>query len=279
MGLFPISAAKRFLDTTTAEDIDASSKALLSGLFNAMQAKTIYFKYGMHPKMRELMAQGLHDPSTRRLGGGGTALYRSGDDDESLSGESRVVCESVDAAAEICATRLAKLPEIPRVTRGISFGIDVEATNPDTTWHIFLNRGPLPLLDVELSNAPGFHPPDGWQDALLESNRAHVVRWKGNVHNVVLSLKRRKLFPHSRGNSSAEAVSAGQQLRKICREAWQKQAGELDTLAESSAWEWRRRRLVRKFDRALINHAGSDNLDAILKRMDTRLESWLAADS
>jgi hypothetical protein len=68
-------------------------------------------------------------------------------------------------------------------------------------------------------------------------------------------------------------------LRKVCREAWQKQAGELDTLVESSAWEWRRRRLVRKFDRALINHAGSDNVDAILKRMDTRLESWLAADS
>src|ERR1700722_19912881 len=133
LGLFPISAAKRFLDTTTTEDIDASSKALLSGLFNAMQAKTIYFKYGMHPKMRELMAKGLHDPSTRRLGGGGTALYRSGDDDESLSGESRVVCESVEDAAEICATRLAKLPEFLRVPRGISFGIEVEAPSPDPT--------------------------------------------------------------------------------------------------------------------------------------------------
>jgi len=65
MGVFPISAAKRFLDTTTAEDICASAKALLSGLFSAMQAKTIYFKYGMQPRMRELMAQGLHDPSTR----------------------------------------------------------------------------------------------------------------------------------------------------------------------------------------------------------------------
>lgn len=279
MGLFPISVAKRFLDTAATEDIYASAKTLLSGLFCAMQAKTIYFKYGMHPKMRELMAQGLYHAGMRRLGGGETALYQSGDDDESLSGESRVVCESIEDAAETCATRLAKLPEIPRVTRGISFGIDVEATNPGTTWHIFLHRGPLPMLDVEILSAPDFHFSDGWQDALLKSRCAHVGRSKGSGDNVVLSLKRRKLFPQSRGNSSPEAVSAGQQLRKVCRQAWQKQAGELDAFVESSQWEWRRRRLVRKFDRALINHAGSENLDAILKRMDTRLESWLAADS
>jgi hypothetical protein len=279
MGLFPISVAKRFLDTAGTEDIYASAKTLLSGLFSVMQAKTIYFKYGMHPMMRDLMARGLHDAGMRRLGAGGTVLYSSDDDDESTIGEHRVVGKSVDAAVETCATRLAKLSEIPRVSRGISFGIDVEATNPDTTWHIFLHRGPLPLLDTELSNAPGFHPPDGWQDAFLKSHCAHVVRSQGSGDNVVLSLKRRKLFSHSRGNSSAEAVGAGQQLRKVCREVWQKQAGERDTLAESSPWEWRRRRLVRKFDRALVDHAGSENLDAILKRMDTRLESWLAADS
>src|SRR5262249_5593531 len=148
------------------------------------------------------------------------------DDDESTNGEPRVVSTSVDIAVETCASRLAKLPEIPCVSRGISFGIDVEPVSPDTSWHIFLHRGPLPQLEIELSNAPGFHPPDGWREALIKSQCAHVVRFgRGSGDNVALSLKRTRLFPHSKGSSSVNAVSAGRQLRKFCREAWQKQTG------------------------------------------------------
>ena len=278
MGLFPVSAAKRFLDTDSTEDIYVAAKALFSGFLQVMQAKTIYFKYGMHPIIRDLMMQGLHHAGMERFGAGGNLLSSSDDDDESTRGEPRIVSESIDVAIETCATRLAKLPEIPGVSRGISFGIDVEPSGPDTSWNVTLHRGPLPLLEIELSNATGFHPPDGWRDALIDSHCAHVVRFaKGSGDNVVLALKRTKLFPYSKGSSSVKAMGAGRQLRKLCREAWQKQTGDCDTLHELSFWKWRRKRFVRKFDQGLVDHAGSENLSAILKQMDTRLESWLAA--
>lgn len=280
MVLISISPAKRFLDTTNSEDIYAATKLLLSGFLQVMQAKTIYFRYGMHPMMRDLMTRTLHHAGTQRFGAGGILLFSADDDDESTSGELRVVAESVDAAVETCATRLAKLPEIPGVSRGISFGIDVEPSGPDTSWSVVLHRGPLPLLEIELSNTPGFHPPDGWRDTLINSRCAHVVRSTiGSGDNVLLSRKRIMLFPYSKGNSSPRAVAAGQQLRKLCREAWQKQSGSSDTLYELSSWTWRRRRFTRKFDQILLDHAGSENLNAILKQMDARLESWLAAGS
>jgi hypothetical protein len=131
MVLLLISPAKRFLDTANPEDIYAATKLLLSGFLQVMQAKTIYFKYGMHPMMRDLMARNLHHAGSQRLGFGGSLVYSADDDDQSTSGEPRVVAESVDVAVETCAKRLANLPEIPSISRGVSFGIDVEPSGPD----------------------------------------------------------------------------------------------------------------------------------------------------
>ncbi|HKT47167.1 MAG TPA: hypothetical protein VJP87_06540 [Candidatus Acidoferrales bacterium] len=279
MGLVAISPAKRFLDSTNPEDIYASTKLLLSGFLHVMQGKTVYFKYGMHHIMRDLAMRNLHRAGTERFGSGGTLLV-SDDDEESTSGESRIVAESVDAAVETCATRLAKLPEIPRVSRGISFGIDSEPSGPDRSWSVVLHRGPLPLLQIERSSMSGFHPPSGWQDALINSHCAHVVQSTlGSGHNVLMLLKRTTLFPYSKGNSSPQSVAAGQQLRRLCREAWQQQSGSSETLYKASFWARRRRRFVREFDRMLLDRVGSEALSTILKQMDTRLESWLAADS
>lgn len=92
-------------------------------------------------------------------------------------------------------------------------------------------------------------------------------------------LKRTTLFPYSKGNSSSQSVAAGQQLRRLCREAWQQQSGSSETLYKASYWARRRRRFVKEFDRMLLDRVGSEGLSTILKQMDTRLESWLAADS
>jgi hypothetical protein len=278
MGLVSISPAKRFLDTTNPEDIHAAAKLLLSGFLQVMRAKTIYFRYGMHPMMR-MIARSSHHARTQRFGSG-SLLLSADDDDESTKGEPRVVAESVPGAVETCATRLAKLREMSLVSRGISFGIDVEPSGPHTSWMLVLHRGPLPLLEIKLSSMRGFNPPKGWRDALLNTRCAHLVGFAmGSGDNVFVLLKRNALFRYSKGNSGSQAVSAGQQIRKLCREAWQKQTGSADTLYELSSLTWRRRRFVSKFDRILLDLAGSENLDAILKRMDTRLESWLVAGS
>jgi hypothetical protein len=76
---------------------------------------------------------------------------------------------------------------------------------------------------------------------------------------------------------SSDAVAAGKLVRNVRREVWQKQMRDADALCELSNWNWKRKRLVRKFDQMLVDHCGAENLNTILKQMDTRLESWLAA--
>jgi len=219
---------------------------------------------------------------SQRIGAGGNQLSAIGDDEETGGGDPRFVVEPLEVAVETCATRMARLQEIPKVSRGIAFGIDVEPGGPKTMWSVVFHRGPLPLVEIELSDLTGFHPPLAWLDSIVESKCAHAVsrkagRLSGGGDLLFLMLKRRELFPYSKGNSSNEAVAAGQSLRKLCREAWLKQSNNTDSSYELSPYQWRRKQFVRKFDRMLIEYAGSDNLSAILKKMGTRLESWLPA--
>ena len=117
---------------------------------------------------------------------------------------------------------------------------------------------------------------------MIQSKCAHLVSGTngpivGGGDHVFLMLKRYKLFPYSKGNASSEAAAAGQHLRRLCRDVWQKQSGDADTHYELSSWGWRRKRFVRKFDKMLLEHAGRENLDSLLKEMGTRLDSWLPA--
>jgi hypothetical protein len=246
-----------------------------------MQAQNIHFKYGMHPLMRELVLKGAMSGANKQSFGGGGNLLSTIGDDEALQGDPRVVIEPLRTAIETCASRMAQLPEIAGISRGISFGIDVQPTGPKTNWNVILHRGPLPLLEIELSDITGFHPPQRWVESMVESKVAHIISRKhshlGSGDHLFLMLKRFKLFPYSKGNSSSDAVAAGQRIRRLCREVGQKLSGDPETLYALSSWEWKRKRFVRMFDKALLEHAGSENLDALLKEMGTRLDSWLPA--
>jgi hypothetical protein len=283
MGLFLISPVNRFLDSASSEDVYTGVHLLVSGFLQAMQVQQIYFKYGMHPFARELMRKyGIPGAKSERLGAGGKLLASIGDDEEMGCGDERIVVESVEAAVETCAARMARLENIPGVSRGISFGLDGEPNSPKKSWAIVLHRGPLPLLEIELSDCTGFHPPSKFRQAVLQGKFAHVVTGTefcstGDGDYLFLMLKRWKLFPHSKGNAGSDAVAAGKLLRNVCRKVWQKQAPNADAVCELSSWNWKRKRFVRKFDQMLVEHCGAENLNTILKQMDTRLESWLAA--
>lgn len=281
MGLFSISPVQRFLDGSGSEHVRTGTQLLVFGFLRAMQAQNIYFRYGMHPLMREAMRGMLRVADSQRIGAGGDLLSRIGDDEES-GGDRRVVIEPPEVAVATCAARMANLRTIPGVSQGISFGIDVEPTGPKTSWSVIIHRGPLPLLQIELSDITGFQPPKGCRDSIIESRCAHVVSGKGGQFSgggdhLFLMLKRYKLFPYSKGNFSDEAVAAGQTLRRLCAEVWRKEDNDAESLYDLSSSQWGRKRFVRKFDQMLMEHAGSDNLDAILKEMGTRLESWIAA--
>jgi hypothetical protein len=282
VGLFSISPARRFLESGESRDIYSGTRVLLSGFLRAMRAQNIHFKYGMHPQMRELAQKGaMGGADSQRFGAGGL-LESIGSDEGTIQGDRRVVVESWETAVETCASRMSKLPEIPGVSRGISFGIDTEPSGSKTSWSLAFHRGPLPLLEIELSDHVGFHPPQSFRNSMIQSKCAHIVNGaKGPITGggdpIFLMLKRFKLFPYSKGNSSSEVVAAGQRLRRLCREVWQKLSGDPETLYELSSWEWKRKRFVRTFDKVLLEHAGSGNLDALLKEMGTRLDSWLPA--
>lgn len=283
MGLFSIAPVRRFLDSASSEHVYAGTELLVYGFLRAMQAKNVYFKYGMHPLMRELVLKGAFGRAdSQGIGAGGKLLFSIGDDEEMGSGDERVVVEPPEAAVETCAIRMSKLLAIPRVSRGISFGIDREPKGPSSTWRVVLHQGPLPLLAIELSDITGFRPPKPWLNSVVENNCAHVISRKlasylGGGDHLFLMLKRLSLFPYSKGDASSEAVMAGQCLRRWCREVWQEQSGDADSLHELSSWQWRRKRFVRRFDGMLTKQVGLENLNATLKEMRTHLESWLPA--
>lgn len=283
MGLFSIAPVQRFLDSASSEHVYAGTKLLVSGFLGAMQAENIHLKYGTHPLMRDLAAKGaLGSFDSQRIGAGGDLLSSIGDDGEMGGGDERVVVEPVAIAVETCATRMSKLRPIPKVSRGISFGIDREPDGPNSRWSVVLHRGPLPFLAIELSDITGFQQPRQWLNSVIEGNCAHVICRKGGSYSgggdhLFLMLKRYKLFPYSKGDASSEAVTAGQRLRKWCREIWQEQSGIVESLHELSSWQWRRKRFVRSFDGMLTQRVGSETLNATLKQMGTRLESWLPA--
>lgn len=248
-----------------------------------MQAQNIHFKYDMHPLMRELAAKRVIPVADRQtIGAAGNLLSSIGDDEGMGGGNQRVVVESVEIAVETCATRISKLRPIPKISRGIAFGIDRKPEGPNSSWSVVLHCGPLPLLEIELSDVTGFRPPKPWRNSIVESKCAHVISGKGGSYlgggdHLFLMLKRCKLFPYSKGDASSEAVIAGQRLRQWCREVWQEQSGNSESLHELSSWQWRRKRFVREFDKMLIQRVGSETFSATLKQMGTRLESWLPA--
>ena len=218
---------------------------------------------------------------SQKLGAGGL-LESIGDDEEMGGGDERMVVEPVETAVKTCATRMGRLKELHWVSRGISFGIDCAPNGPSSRWSVVLHRGPLPLLEMELSDITGFRPPERWMESLIASKCAHILNdtrgpYRGSGDHLFLMLKRHALFPYSKGNSNMEAVAAGERLRKWCGEVWQEQSGDAESLHKLSSWQWRQKRFVKRFDQVLIKHVGSESLDATLKEMGTRIESWLPA--
>jgi hypothetical protein len=140
---------------------------------------------------------------------------------------------------------------------------------------LMFHRGPLPLLELSISDQVGFKPPPDWADSLIKSGAAHVLStnrgYVGSANHLYLFLKRNGIFPHSKGDSSVEAVSAGQSLQQFCCEVASGQAVTTQTL---SFWRWRQKRFLHKFDQALRAHVGADKLGIVLKAMGTSPDEW-----
>lgn len=187
----------------------------------------------------------------------------------------------IEEAVGQCCLRMAQAPQRPNLSSGIVFGMDKEPNSPRTAWELWLHRGPLPLLELCISDGIGFKPPRGWAQPLLSDGAAHVLwvsgkGYVGGADYLYLLLKRQKLFPYSKGDSGEGAVAAGQQLRQLCSQVWSKQGAKAGPYKLSS-WGWSQKRFIRKFDKLLVDQVGREKLAQVLKTMGTDLDQWFQA--
>jgi hypothetical protein len=271
MGLPGICPVRAFLETEEAVFVESQAQTLLSAFFDAMHAKTVHMSLGLDPEIKAL----LEHKAGNRLD-----VSRGYLDVLTMPVKYEVV--PADLAARHGAIRMAELARPLGISTGISFGLDRAPLSPKTSWELILHRGPLPLLELGISDQAGFMPPPGWLETLRRSGAVEILnngkRYLGTADNLYLWLKRSHIFPHSKGLANVEAVTAGQHLRQLCREMFPHgQAKSEARLSELSFWRWRQKRFIRTFDKALIKHVGSDKLNAVLKAMGTSPAEWFRA--
>lgn len=270
MGLVSICPARRFLDDMGIEDVRIAARVLVSAFFHAMQTKSVYLKSGISPRIKALAEAAS-----------GIPVLSFGDEGETRIGGPKWSVVPVEVAVEQCSVRMTQLQELPAASGGISFGLDREPNSPRTGWSLWLHRGPLPLLEIELSDLSGFKPAPGWMGSLLASGAAHVLsdgrRFIGEADDLYLLLKRQKLFPYSGGPSTGTALSAGRQLRRMCRNVWLKESERATGPHKLSSWRWSQKRFVRMFDRMLLRCLEREELSRVLDNMGTDVATWLRA--
>ena len=252
------------------EHVQGGARVLLGAFLEAMRTQAVYVGSGMSRRIRALAEAAT-----------GIPVLALGDDAENQTGRPKPNVFPVKVAVEECSARMTQLQELPDASGGISFGMDGEPNSPKRGWSLWLHRGPLPLLEIELSDRNGFKPPPGWQECLLSGGATHVLTdgsgYRGGADHLYLLLKRQKVFPWSKGDSSEGAVAAGQRLRRLCQEVWSKESGEKAGPYKLSSWRRSQKRFVRNFDKMLIGRIGSQELAGVLKAMGTDLDYWLQA--
>jgi hypothetical protein len=237
LGLFPLCRIVRFVDGISPSTIETSSRLLLECFFESLTVRTVC-----------------------------------------LAPHSRSVTLKTAEAIGACSRRMAELIPIPNGSRGISFDIKGDS-NTKSDWSLIIHRGPLPILDLTTSIDGGFHPDPGWGASLIEKEIADVYcDGKGHFgvqHSIYLLLKQQRLFPYSTGKSAPEAVAAGLELRRMCLKISTQESHQKQELYMLYGGSWKKRRFLQQFDSALVDAAGSANLEEVLKTMGTDIDLWL----
>lgn len=267
MGLFSQCPARRFIDGLTDRYVEDGARILLSGFISAIGARTIYLRTGLSPEMRASVERET-----------GSSLAGS-----VLAGEPRrIETHPADQGVGVLSVRMTQIPMLPRVSGGVTFGVDEEPISPRTQWHLVFHRGPLLLLEIDISDGTGFKPPRGWVESLTSRGAAHIC-WEskkgyvGSGDHLYLFFKRLKVFPHSKHSSNEEGIQAGIHLRQLCRDVWSKHGWEQAGVYQLSSGRGSQQRFVRKFDKMLLDRLGPEALTKVLEQMGTTLHEWVKA--
>ena len=262
MGLFALNPASRFIDGLSGDLIQSEAEIVLTAFFNVMKAREIHLGSASSRILVDLVEKETGRPFS----------------------PSPVDARKVlppKAAAHVCAFRLTEFPQLPNISGGVSFGIEEAPDNPKNSWQLFLHRGPLPLLSLEIADGSTFHPPSGWEGVLANTGGAANVVWThgkyfGAAESIYLFKKRRKLFPHSKGISTDNALKSGRYLRQLCSDVWRERP-EATKPYRLSSWKRTQKRFMKSFDDLLVRKVGAEELSQVLAAMGTNLPEWLAA--
>jgi hypothetical protein len=249
------------------DQVESNARILLAAFFEAMGAQTVYLS-STSPAMKATVERLLPSDVLSALNGWG-------------ENQEKEFLPAKDAVG-VCSARVKDFPQIPNVSGGVSFGINEAPTSPGNRWHVMLHRGPLPLLEIEISDGTHFAPPAGWEEVLINTKSAQVVwtshkKYLGMPANIYLLRKRQELFPHSKGKSTEDAVKSGLRLRRLCYDTWAQQKNKETDLCELPSRGWKQRRFLRRFDELLLSTVGDKRLNEVLAGMGTDLDKWRQA--
>lgn len=171
---------------------------------------------------------------------------------------------------------LSRLKQTPGVARGVLFDIN-RGTGALHQWSLSLHLGPLPMLDLSTLRDRDVR---AFLDAEAPPGIAHVL-WAqgagywGDAHNIYLFLKKQALFPYSRGETSEKALDAGRNLRRLCREVWERVNHTPAILHRLLPSQREQKTFIAKFDKALMDAVAPERLAEILGAMGADLPKWL----
>jgi hypothetical protein len=165
-------------------------------------------------------------------------------------------------------------------TFGINFDIEQRSYSSGAT--LYYRFGPLPVVEFDVLYFVDQKSPKEWAEMLVASKTVDVVytltHWLrregcyGGGDSRYLLWKRTRLFREPK--ASISAVQAGRVLRDLCNGVWNDPKRGLAKL-EATGWWWSKRRFIKEFDTALVEHVGVEALNGIFKAMGTTVDQWL----
>jgi hypothetical protein len=268
MALFPQCIICRFLDDLAEKDVKEKTRLIISAFFKstgAQSVRCVQETYSIEEAVEKLSEQVARtEPSP-------------GTSPELLAQIDRQIKKNVTSEG----VKVAKL------SGGISFRMD-DCLNSNSRWDFHLHHGPLPMLDLRTSHGEGFQPAQAWAETFFSSGAAHFLwldgkygigrkKCYGTGDNQYLISKRDEIFLFSKGDSSEDSVQAGLDLRRLCHDVWEQHGQAIGDMTPFTSWSWRKKRLIKAFDKALVDEVGAEKLDELLKAMGTTVEQWLNA--
>ena len=264
MALFPQCVIGKFLNTSSETEVEEEARKLLPAFFESCNAENIECFgeiYSANDAVRNLSARLASQKAPTS------------------------VAEMINHVSE---NRGAVVFQKGNASMGVTFNV-CNGRNAKSRWMLCSSCGPIPMLELRVNHGRDFNPQRQWGEEFFNRGVADLVWLDGkfgvgrptcfaNHDNQYIFWKRQELMSKVSfdRNPSQQAIQAGVALRQICHKVNESEKNDSGDAAILVSWPWKRRRLIKAFDRALIDETGADKLRTILNAMGITVDQWIA---